>query len=182
MHQLGSEIEGIVHFGVWDRDTILFLRSYGQPSSYYLYADAGDRRPLHANAMGKAMLAWAPATEVERIMSEGCERFTENTITTLAAMQRELTVVRKRGYARNDEEWCLGLRAVASPIFGARREVAAFDLHWRPSHQDVCREIRISFQTRCADAGMQISRSTGLFDVPVAYGGDQLHERDAWSN
>src|ERR1044071_4033108 len=52
MHQLGRQVEGIVHFGVWDRDTILFLRSYGQPSSYYLYADTGDRRPLHANAIG----------------------------------------------------------------------------------------------------------------------------------
>jgi DNA-binding IclR family transcriptional regulator len=157
---LGREIEGIVHFGVWDRDTILFLRSYGQPSGYYLYADAGDRRPLHANAMGKAMLAWAPATEVNRIMSGGCDRFTENTITTLAAMQRELTVVRKRGYATNDEEWCLGLRAVASPIFGARREVVASICIGGPAIKISAARL-VKLGTLVRDAGMQISRQLG---------------------
>jgi len=125
MHDLVKRVEGMVHFGVWDNDSILFLRSYGQTSQFYLYADAGDRRPLHANAMGKAMLAYKPASEVTRIMSAKCEMFTKNTITTLAGMKRDLVRVRERGYAINDEEWCLGLRAVASPIFTSRANVAA---------------------------------------------------------
>jgi IclR family KDG regulon transcriptional repressor len=125
MHDLDKQVQGMVHFGVWDNDSILFLRSYGQPSRYYLHADTGDRRPLHANAMGKAMLAYSPAFEVARIINGGCEAFTKNTITTLAAMKRELVRVRQRGYAINDEEWCLGLRAVASPILGARGNVVA---------------------------------------------------------
>jgi DNA-binding IclR family transcriptional regulator len=124
MHDLVKQAGRMVHFGVWDNDSILFLRSYGQPSRFYVYADVGDRRPMHANAMGKAMLAYSPPFDVVRIMSAGCEAFTRNTITTISAMKRELTRIRERGYAINDEEWCLGLRAVASPILGARNEVA----------------------------------------------------------
>lgn len=125
MHDLVKQAGRMVHFGVWDNDSILFLRSYGQPSRYYVYADVGDRRPLHANAMGKAMLAYSPPFDVSRIMDAGCEAYTRNTITTISAMRRELARIRERGYAINDEEWCLGLRAVASPILGARNEVVA---------------------------------------------------------
>lgn len=125
MHDLVKQAGRMVHFGVWDNDSILFLRSYGQPSRYYVYADVGDRRPMHANALGKAMLAYSPPLDVARIMNAGCEAFTRNTITAMSTMKRELARIRERGYAVNDEEWCLGLRAVASPILGARKEVVA---------------------------------------------------------
>jgi DNA-binding IclR family transcriptional regulator len=39
MHDLVKQAGRMVHFGVWDNDSILFLRSYGQPSRFYVYAD-----------------------------------------------------------------------------------------------------------------------------------------------
>lgn len=124
MHELVQQVEGMVHFGVWDRDTLLFLRSYGQPSTYYLYADAGDRRPIHAYAMGKVMLAYAPKSDVSRIMSR-CEKLTPRTITTALAMERELASIRKKGFAINDEESSTGLRAAASAIFDQHSKAVA---------------------------------------------------------
>jgi IclR family acetate operon transcriptional repressor len=123
MHDLVQKVKGMVHFGVLEGDALLFLRSYGQPSDYYLYADAGDRRPLHAYAMGKAILAHLPPGDVLRIMSYTCEAFTPRTITTLAAMKRELLNIRAKGFAINDEEASIGLRAVASAIFKQQGEV-----------------------------------------------------------
>jgi DNA-binding IclR family transcriptional regulator len=125
MHELVKHVEGMVHFGVWDSDTLLFLRSYGQPSSYYEYADAGDRRPIYAYAMGKVMLAYAPKSDVIRIMSAHLERFTPHTITTTQAMERELASIRKKGFAINDEESSIGLRAAASAIFSQHHQVVA---------------------------------------------------------
>jgi DNA-binding IclR family transcriptional regulator len=125
MHELVQHVEGMVHFGVWDNDTLLFLRSYGQPSRYYQYADAGDRRPIYAYAMGKVMLAYAPKSDVIRIMSAHLERFTLHTITAAQAMERELVSIRKKGFAINDEESSIGLRAAAAAIFNQHNQVVA---------------------------------------------------------
>jgi DNA-binding IclR family transcriptional regulator len=161
MNDLAKQVEGMVHLGVWDNDSILFLRSYGQPSRYYLYADSGDRRPLHANALGKAMLAWSPASEVERIMSQGCASFTRNTITTLAQMNRDLARVRERGYAINEEEWSLGLRAVASAIFDARGQVAASICIGGPANRMTPASVK-KCGAMVRDAGNYISSQLGF--------------------
>lgn len=73
--------------------------------------------PIHAPAAGKAMLAHLPDRRVEEIIDRfGLAALTENTITDPDALVQELNVVRDRGFALNDEETRLGLRAVGSAI------------------------------------------------------------------
>ena len=73
----------------------------------------GRRTRPHAVANGKVLLAFgaipAPAA---------LERYTEHTITTPAALQAELTRVRRDGYATAVAELEDGLVAVAAPVFG----------------------------------------------------------------
>jgi IclR family acetate operon transcriptional repressor len=104
---------------------VLYLHTVGSPSSLYLYADTGERRPIHATALGKALLAAAPHGEIEKVMARGCHRYTDRTITTLAAMKLELARIRERGYAVDDEEGVAGLRCVAAAIRGQRNEALA---------------------------------------------------------
>jgi IclR family KDG regulon transcriptional repressor len=63
----------------------------------------------------------------------------------------------EEGYAINDEEWCLGLRAVASPIFGARREVVASICIGGPAIKMSAARL-VKFGALVREAGMQISR------------------------
>ena len=51
-------------------------------------------------------------------------RLTENTIVDLERLERELAVVRERGYAVDNEESTVGLRCVAVPIFDRHGEPA----------------------------------------------------------
>jgi len=81
-------------------------------------ARIGEEVPLHSNGVGKAILAHLGAAE-RRALLEGHDlaAVTANTIVDLDALERELALVRERGYAIDNEESTVGLRCVAVPIF-----------------------------------------------------------------
>ena len=56
-------------------------------------------------------------------------RFTDNTITDLAALEDELKSIRKRGYAINNQEFHEGIISVAVPIIRGERVIAGLAMH-----------------------------------------------------
>jgi IclR family acetate operon transcriptional repressor len=76
----------------------------------------GTRVPLHVSAMGKVLLAYGGLEAVE---GEKLARFTARSITSRARLDKELAEVRRAGYAINDEERNVGVRAVAVPLLDA---------------------------------------------------------------
>lgn len=72
---------------------------------------------LHFTASGKAVLAYLPEERLERIVdAHGLVHKTSNTITDRERLKDELATIRERGYAVNDEEEIVGIRAVGVPI------------------------------------------------------------------
>lgn len=72
---------------------------------------------LHYSSTGKAVLAYLPKERVDFIVEEyGLPKRTEHTITDPEVLRDELADIRDRGYAMNDEEEIVGLRAVGAPI------------------------------------------------------------------
>jgi IclR family acetate operon transcriptional repressor len=69
--------------------------------------------PLHASGLGKVLLAYGAAT----LPPGRLDRRTEQTITSVAALDAELATVRQRGYAVIDGELEPGLVAVAAPVY-----------------------------------------------------------------
>jgi IclR family KDG regulon transcriptional repressor len=79
--------------------------------------EIGARFPAHCTAIGKAVLAYLPAGEVETILRNcGMPRFTPSTLTRLADLQADLRQVRQRGYAIDNQELERGLKGVAAPV------------------------------------------------------------------
>ncbi|MGF1470432.1 MAG: IclR family transcriptional regulator [Rubrobacteraceae bacterium] len=78
---------------------------------------AGQRGPLYATSLGKALLAFQPEVEQRNIV-EQLELLPRgpNTIVDPAALREELQRVRELGYAIADEENEPGIRAVAVPV------------------------------------------------------------------
>jgi IclR family transcriptional regulator, acetate operon repressor len=86
----------------------------------------GGQVGMHRSAAGKAMLAHMRRQEVADIMArQGMSRATPNTIVSLRKLHAELARTRSRGFAIDDEEFALGLRCVAAPIFDERGAVHA---------------------------------------------------------
>ncbi len=82
----------------------------------------GSEVPLHATAVGKLHLAFAPGA----VRTKGpLPRFTPRTRTTRKALAHDCARSRRRGWAENREEWQPGLAVVAAPVrIGDRLEAA----------------------------------------------------------
>jgi DNA-binding IclR family transcriptional regulator len=77
----------------------------------------GRHIDLHCTAQGKALIAQLPESRlVEIFRGRDFARFTPRTINSFTALKEHLNTVRGRGYAVNDEEQVLSVRAVAAPI------------------------------------------------------------------
>ncbi|MFI5539716.1 IclR family transcriptional regulator [Nocardia sp. NPDC051900] len=75
----------------------------------------GVRLPLHASALGKALLAWSEATD-EQLRELPYDEGTERSVSGPGELRAELVTTRERGYAYNDEELDPGFRTIGLPI------------------------------------------------------------------
>ncbi len=72
--------------------------------------------PPHCVANGKAILAFRPRTEAERILRGNLHRHTKTTITRWPEMQVALDNVRRLGHAENHGEFRDDVSGIAAPI------------------------------------------------------------------
>jgi DNA-binding IclR family transcriptional regulator len=85
----------------------------------------GGRLPLHATAVGKVLLAYAPEDVLRRVLAD-LRRITPFTVTQPGRLVQQLRRVPVDGYALTSEEMSLGACSVAVPIrAGAGPVVAA---------------------------------------------------------
>nr|WP_244427748.1 IclR family transcriptional regulator C-terminal domain-containing protein [Sinorhizobium fredii] len=82
----------------------------------------GVRLPLHAGAVGKAILASLPAFDFELL---DLVPYTAHTLTTESALKESLELVREKGYATSVEERVLGVAGVASVLKSGESVVGA---------------------------------------------------------
>ncbi|WP_336036199.1 IclR family transcriptional regulator [Halobacterium yunchengense] len=126
--ELAAETEECVHLITEENgeESILY-EAFGDRAvgrEFFLQNRSEMGRYLHYSAAGKAILAELDDERVDEIVDEhGLPAATRHTITDREAFFAELADVRERGYATNDEEDLLGIRAVGAPILGPGGEV-----------------------------------------------------------
>lgn len=74
---------------------------------------------FHASAQGKLALAFGKPALWDVVRGRPLERFTYQTNTDLGALEREVALVRERGWAVAPEETLPGVNALSAPIFDA---------------------------------------------------------------
>jgi IclR family acetate operon transcriptional repressor len=139
---------------------VLYIAIAHGQSDFGIQSVPGTRHPAHCTALGKAMLAAMPLTAAAGILA-GSElaALTPNTRTTLEALQRELLLVARQGYAMDDEERALGVRCIGVPIWDQHGTVAAISasgpsFRMQGRHLDEVREAVIA-------AGRDATRQLG---------------------
>ena len=76
--------------------------------------EVGSRAEAHATGLGKALLAALPEEDVPALLgSKPLTRLTVNTIGDVETLMEELSRIRERGFAFNNEETAIGLKCVA---------------------------------------------------------------------
>ena len=115
-----------VNLGSLDGGEVTYLDVAQSPNALALAAFPGDRNPVHSTALGKAMLAFLPESQIRTILGQSpLFRRTSHTITQHARFLEHLATVRGERVALDQEENLEGVTCVAAPIFGPTGKVIA---------------------------------------------------------
>ena len=94
------------------------MRVYAALIYLFLYAPIGTLAPLHCTALGKVLLAFQPESiKAELIRGMTFELFTRRTIASADVLIGHLNNVRAQAMAFDDEEYSIGVRCMAAPVF-----------------------------------------------------------------
>ncbi len=118
------------HMAVLDENEGVYLTHIEGANPVRLNAWEGKRISLHASAMGKALLAWEGKEKIDKIIENTLfVKATNKTIINPDQFRKQLSKVREKGWALNDEEWHPSIRAIAAPVRDfSGRVVAAIDV------------------------------------------------------
>ena len=122
---LAAEIGETVNLAIFDGEAVISVDQVLGSATLTSVNWIGQRTPAHATSAGKVFLAFMSAEERARQLAAGLPAFTDHTITDPVLLERELDVVRLRGYATTSEEHEVGLAALAAPIFDSVGTVVA---------------------------------------------------------
>jgi len=122
---LAEEVGETVDIDIDDGDAVLSVDQVIGSAAMSTVNWIGRRTPLHATSAGKVFLAHRPTGELAAGPDAKLERFTEHTITSRRALERQLEQVRAQGYGFALEEYEIGLAAVAAPIRDLDGQVVA---------------------------------------------------------
>jgi DNA-binding IclR family transcriptional regulator len=113
-----------VRLGVLQELEVAYIEKQPGPRPVSSFMPAATL-PIHPTALGRALLAFAPASLIEMTILRGLRSFTPFTVTTPERFRRALAVVRLTRVAVTRFELEATRCGVAVPVFGAGGEVLA---------------------------------------------------------
>jgi IclR family KDG regulon transcriptional repressor len=126
LKKLASLTTQAVYFAILDGWEAIYIEKVETFESIRKYDIIGKRAPGYCTALGKSLLTGIGEDEIrERFQDIPLIAFTPNTITSLDRLIQEVELVRSRGWSEDNEEYELGSRCIASPIYDYRNCVIA---------------------------------------------------------
>lgn len=118
MRELHRVTGQTVNLSLQQGDEIVYIeRAWSEQSGMQVVRAIGGHAPLHLTSTGKLFLSGAEARQVRAYATRtGLMGTTRNSITDIERLERELALVRRHGYARDNEELELGVRCIAAGI------------------------------------------------------------------
>ena len=118
MRGLHRKTHQTINLSVRQSDEIVYIdRAFSERSGMQVVRAIGGRAPLHLTSTGKLFLSVDDPKAVRAYATRtGLSGHNKNSITDIAKLERDLSLVRSRGYARDNEELELGVRCMAAGI------------------------------------------------------------------
>lgn len=115
LHRLTGQT---VNLSIQQGDEIVYIdRAWSERSGMQVVRAIGGRAPLHLTSTGKLFLSMADGRAIRAYATRtGLAGHTRNSLTDLEKLEHELELVRRLGYARDNEELEMGVRCIAAGI------------------------------------------------------------------
>ncbi len=173
LQELNHQTRETVHLTVRHGLSAVYVEKLDSPEPLRIHSRIGAAVPLHCTAVGKVLLAYLPAPELEKTLDElELRRFTENTVGNIQELQTHLRRVRRDGYACDLEEHEPHIRCIAAPIWDHSGAVNASLSVTGPAVRMATARLR-QIAPLIRDAGLRISKELGyqasrqLFELTV---------------
>jgi DNA-binding IclR family transcriptional regulator len=116
-----------VNLAVLDGTDVLYIDVLETIHTFRLVTRIGSHLPFYSTSLGKAMVAAIsePARLEEILGRIEFEPTTPRSINNVARLKKQLAIVRRQGYALDDEEAVAGIRCIGAAILEANGEVVA---------------------------------------------------------
>lgn len=113
---LAQSVGLTAHLAVLDRGEAVYIDRREATGFFKVNSWIGKRNYVHTSAVGKALIAFQPKSEIEAVWRSGLPKRTQKTVRSLKQFVVLLQEVRRQGYALDDEEDEPGGRCVAAPV------------------------------------------------------------------
>lgn len=135
LEELAARTGAGTFLAVPEGDHAITLEQCAGGGELLVVPEAGSRLPLHATAQGKLFLSQLGEAELRQLLQRlPLTAYTPHTLTDPGQLLHALETVRANGYAVEDGEYRIGLRAVAAPVSdrsGRRCAIGAIGLFRR---------------------------------------------------
>jgi IclR family acetate operon transcriptional repressor len=124
MADLRNQTGENVHLAIRDGGEVVCIAVMRGRSAGPSTVRTGGRLPLHATALGKAVLAHDSPSGIDDVLSAPLAPWTPQTITDPAALRRQLTGIRGGGLAVEAGEFATGVSCTAIAVFAPEGRLA----------------------------------------------------------
>ncbi|TCP43619.1 IclR family transcriptional regulator [Tamaricihabitans halophyticus] len=156
LERLNLEFDETVHLGRLVGSQVNFLDSIESGRAVRVASRVGRSLPAHCTSTGKAMLSTLSQTELHRLYpEEQLAAVTDKTITSRAALERELATTRKRGYAASKQESEESVASVAVAITSPSGSLYAVNVSMPTTR--ISAAVRSSVAEALIDAAKEIA-------------------------
>ncbi|HCP62052.1 MAG TPA: IclR family transcriptional regulator [Actinobacteria bacterium] len=114
---LATRANEAVQVGVLYGSNVLVVHHVFRPDNSVQMLEVGASIPWHACAPGKAIVAHLDAPRRAELIGAPLAKLTGRTLDTLQGLEREVSRVRRDGFAVEDQEAIVGEAAIAAPVF-----------------------------------------------------------------
>ena len=126
MDKLAKQTDEIVHLAVLDRNEVVSIEKRGRTRALTIGTQVGVRVPIHASALGKILIS--NMTEEELLKTLGSiplAQLTKKTISDISKLLKEVKLIKKKGFAFDDEGCYEGIQCLAAPIKNSNGTIIA---------------------------------------------------------
>lgn len=125
LKKLVRDVNETAHISVLEDTNIVYLHKVECKHPVRLESFVGVPNPAFCTSSGKVMLSFRSPREVERVIEAGLPKLGPGSVTDPGVFRRQMTAIRKAGYAVCIEELHEGVTSIGAPILDYTEEVVA---------------------------------------------------------
>jgi IclR family KDG regulon transcriptional repressor len=129
LQSLVEQLGVAIHMGILEGARVIYLDKLETSHPIKMISQIGRSNPVYCTGCGKVMLSFQTGDRLEEILQkveqQGMIKSASNTVTDLDELRRQLTEIRKTGYAVSVDELQEGIASIAAPIYNYNGEVIA---------------------------------------------------------